>query len=268
LLSGKAVTFDRASVALVTGAASGIGDATVRRLIAHGVGGVALVDRDRESLARVAMALPLPPARVLQRVHDVADEHAWVETACEVQTRFGRLDYAVANAGVSDAGTIAEFPFDRWRKVMSVNLDGVFLTLKASMPLIKAGGRGGAIVVVSSVSGVKAEPGVGAYGASKAAAVQLAKVAAKEGAPDRIRVNAILPGGVETPIWREMPFFQDLIAQHGSEAAAFAAMAKMATPLGRYANADEIAGQIAHLLSDDSALMTGAALVIDGGYSL
>ena len=104
--------------------------------------------------------------------------------------------------------------------------------------------------------------------ASKAAVVQLAKVAAKEGAPDRIRVNAILPGGVETPIWREMPFFQDLIAQHGSEAAAFDAMAAMATPLGRYARADEVAAQIAHLLSDASATMTGAAVVMDGGYSL
>ena len=268
LLSGETVTFDRASVALVSGAASGIGDATVRRLIADGVGGVVLVDRDHEKLARVGSALSLPAARVQLCVHDVADENAWVETAREVQTRVGRHDYAVANAGVSVAGTIAEFPFERWRRVLSVNLDGVFLTLKTAMPLIKAGGRGGAIVVVSSVSGVKAEPGVGAYGASKAAAVQLAKVAAKEGAPDRIRVNAILPGGVETPIWREMPFFQDLIAQHGSEAAAFAVMAKMATPLGRYARADEIAAQIAHLLSDDSDLVTGAALVIDGGYSL
>lgn len=259
---------DSASVVLVTGAASGIGAAAVARLVADGVGGVVLVDRDRENLARAASALPLPTARVLLRVHDVADESAWIETVREVQARFGRLDYAVANAGVSDAGPIAEFPFERWRRVMSVNLDGVFLTLKTSMPLIKAGGRGGAIVVVSSVSGVKAEPGVGAYGASKAAVVQLAKVAAKEGAPDRIRVNAILPGGVETPIWREMPFFQDLVAEHGSEAGAFAAMAKMATPLGRYASADEIAAQIAHLLSDDSGLMTGAAVVVDGGYSL
>jgi len=253
-------------VALVTGAASGIGESTVRRLIADGVGRMVLVDRDEAKLGALARSIGLD--KVLERAHDVADEAAWRETARLIRERFGRLDYAVANAGISDAGTIAEFPFERWRRVLSVNLDGVFLTLKVSMPLIKAGGRGGAIVVVSSVSGVKAEPGVSAYGASKAAAVQLAKVAAKEGAPDRIRVNAILPGGVETPIWREMPFFQDLIAQHGSEAAAFAAMAKMATPLGRYASADEIAGQIAHLLSHDSGLMTGAALVIDGGYSL
>jgi 2-keto-3-deoxy-L-fuconate dehydrogenase len=258
--------FSNDRVALITGAASGIGLAASQTLAAAGVGGLVLVDRDRAKLE--ATASGLAPAQVLTRVHDVADDAAWVETAKAVQARFGRLDFAVANAGISDAGTIADYPFERWRRVMSVNLDGVFLTLKCAMPLIKAGGRGGAIVVVSSISGVKAEPGVGAYGASKAAIVQLAKVAAKEGAADRIRVNAILPGGVETPIWREMDFFKDLLAQHGSEAAAFAAMAKMATPLGRYAGADEIAAQIAHLLSDESALITGASVAIDGGYSL
>jgi NAD(P)-dependent dehydrogenase (short-subunit alcohol dehydrogenase family) len=191
-----------------------------------------------------------------------------VETASAVQAQFGRLDFTVANAGISDAGMIGDYPFERWRRVMSVNLDGVFLTLKTAIPLIKAGGLGGSIVVVSSVAGVKAEPGVGAYGASKAAVVQLAKVAAKEGAADRIRVNAILPGGVETPIWRDVPFFQDLVKQHGSEAAAFEAMAGMATPLGRYARAEEVASQIVHLLSDASAMITGAAVVMDGGYSL
>jgi 2-keto-3-deoxy-L-fuconate dehydrogenase len=260
------VAFSNEHVALVTGAASGIGAATVKMLAARGVGAFVLVDRDEVALSAVVKTLS--GVAVLQRAHDVADQVAWAETARAIAAQFGRLDFTVANAGVSDAGTIAEFPFERWRRVMAVNLDGVFLTLKTAMPLIKAGGRGGAIVVVSSVSGVKAEPGVGAYGASKAAVVQLAKVAAKEGAPDRIRVNAILPGGVETPIWREMDFFKDLVTQHGSEAGAFAAMAKMATPLGRYASADEIAGQIAHLLSDESALITGAALVIDGGYSL
>ena len=123
-------------------------------------------------------------------------------------------------------------------------------------------------MVVSSASAVKAEPGVGAYGASKAALLQLARVAAKEGAPRGVRVNAILPGGVQTPIWREMPFFREMIAELGSEAAAFEALAGMATPLGRYATPEEIAGQIAFLLSPASGSMTGAALVVDGGYTL
>src|SRR3546814_9339842 len=90
---------------------------------------------------------------------------------------------------------------------------------------------GGAIVLTASVAGVKAEPGIAAYGASKAAVIQLARIAAKEGAPDGIRVNAIAPGGVETPIWSSMPFFADMVMDMGSEADAFEAMGKIATPM-------------------------------------
>jgi NAD(P)-dependent dehydrogenase (short-subunit alcohol dehydrogenase family) len=151
---------------------------------------------------------------------------------------------------------------------MSVNLDGAFLSLSAALRAIKATGRGGGIVVTASVAGLKAEPGIAAYGASKAAVLHLARIAAKEGAPDNIRVNAIAPGGVETPIWSNLAFFKDLVAAHGSEEAAYTAMASMATPLGRYAKPDEIAAQIAFLLSDAAGFNTGSTLVTDGGYSL
>ena len=146
-----------------------------------------------------------------------------------------------------------------------MNLDGAFLTLRAAMRLIAGPG---AIVVVSSVAGIKAELGVAAYGASKAAAAHLAKVAAKEGAPRGLRVNAILPGGVDTPIWNGMDFFEDMVRDLGSREAALQAMASAATPLGRFASADEIARQIAFLLSDGAATITGALLTSDGGYSL
>jgi 2-keto-3-deoxy-L-fuconate dehydrogenase len=96
----------------------------------------------------------------------------------------------------------------------------------------------------------------------------LMRVAAKEVAADGIRVNAIAPGGVDTPIWDGVPFFEQLVASEGSRKAAIDAMAKMATPLGRYATAEEIAGQIAFLLSDAAATITGAVLTSDGGYSL
>jgi NAD(P)-dependent dehydrogenase (short-subunit alcohol dehydrogenase family) len=99
--------------------------------------------------------------------------------------------------------------------------------------------------------------------------IQLARVAAKEGAARGIRVNVIAPGGVDTPIWDQAPFFRDLVGRHGGDRdAALAAMAGMATPLGRFATSDEIAAQIAFLLSDEAATITGAVLVSDGGYSL
>jgi 2-keto-3-deoxy-L-fuconate dehydrogenase len=254
------VSFAADQVALVTGAASGIGEAVAVQLAGAGVGRLVLVDRESDSLSRVAASIG---GDVLVRVHDVADEAAWAATETAICERYGRLDLAVVNAGVASGGPIADLDFAEWRRVLSINLDGAFLTLRAAMRLMTGGGS---IVAVASAAGIKAEPGIAAYGASKAGLIQLAKVAAKEGAADGIRVNAILPGGVETPVWRGVPFFQDLIAQHGSERAAFDAMAAMATPLGRYAAPAEIAELIAMLLAAPS--MTGAALVVDGGYTL
>ena len=123
-------------------------------------------------------------------------------------------------------------------------------------------------MLTASVSGFKAEPNTAAYGASKAGVIQLAKVAAKEAAPRKIRVNVIAPGGVDTPIWDGLPFFEQLIEQTGSRGAAVEAMAGMATPLARYAEPEEIAGQIGFLLSGMARNLTGAVLVSDGGYSL
>jgi NAD(P)-dependent dehydrogenase (short-subunit alcohol dehydrogenase family) len=148
---------------------------------------------------------------------------------------------------------------------MSAHLDGMALSLQCAMRAMESGGS---IVLTASVSGVKAEPGTAAYAASKAGVIQLAKVAAKEGAPLGIRVNAIAPGGVDTPIWDQVPAFHDLALQQGSRDAAISAMGKMATPLGRYARADEVAAQIGFLLSDAAATITGTVLVSDGGYSL
>ncbi|MEQ7155821.1 SDR family oxidoreductase [Brevundimonas sp. C11] len=249
-------------VALVTGAASGIGRA-VSRLLSREGWALALVDRNAAALD--ALARTLTTAEAVAFAQDVSDDAAWADTESALRERFGGLDGVVVNAGISESGTIADLSFEAWRRVLSVNLDGTFLTLRTGMRLLR---DGGAAVVVSSASAVKAEPGVGAYGASKAAVLQLAKVAAREGAARGVRVNAILPGGVETPIWRGMAFFDDLVAETGSEQAAFDRMAGFATPLGHYAKAEEIAGQIAFLLSPGARTMTGASLVVDGGYTL
>src|SRR5204863_4059367 len=114
-------------VALVTGAASGIGSATAIRLAEEGIGGLVLVDRDDEGVRRLASALALPPARVLHRAHDVADEQAWEATRAGIAERFGRLDLAVANAGVAAGGRIVDTPLQEWRRIMATNLDGAFL---------------------------------------------------------------------------------------------------------------------------------------------
>jgi NAD(P)-dependent dehydrogenase (short-subunit alcohol dehydrogenase family) len=203
---------------------------------------------------------------VLLRAQDVADEAAWLSTM-ESMGRFGRVDFIVASAGIAAAAPIVDMELATWKRVMSANLDGVFLTLKHGMSLMKRAKRGGAIVVVSSAAAIKAEITTGAYAASKAAVVHLARVAAKEGAPDGIRVNTILPGGVETPIWRGMPFFEQMVRELGSEQAALAQMGKQ-IPLGRYAQAEEIADQIVYLLAGAGGPTTGASMVVDGGYLL
>ena len=243
--------------ALVTGAASGIGAACIKRLVRAGADRFVLVDREPLESAALALASDCTTFR-----GDVADPALWGE----VEASAGPLDWAVLNAGVAAGGPITETGFDEWRRVLGPNLDGAFLSLRSAMRLAS---DGASIVLTASISGVKAEPGTAAYGASKAGVIQLAKVAAKEGAARGIRVNAIAPGGVDTPIWDQTPFFRELVAQHGGDrAAALAAMARMATPLGRYATSEEIAGQIVFLLSDEAATITGAVLVSDGGYSL
>jgi NAD(P)-dependent dehydrogenase (short-subunit alcohol dehydrogenase family) len=239
---------------LVTGAASGIGAACATWLARHGAERLVLIDRDEDGLRRLGLD-------ATHFVGDVAAPTLWER----IETDAGRIDHAVLNAGIAAGGTIAEASFEDWRRVLSVNLDGAFLSLRTALRLMP---DHGSIVLTASVSGFKAEPGTSAYAASKAAVIQLARVAAKESASRGIRVNTIAPGGVDTPIWDGLPFFQGLIAQTGSRAAAIEAMAGMATPLGRYADAEEIAGQIGFLLSDMARNMTGTVLVSDGGYTL
>ena len=240
---------------LVTGAASGIGRALAERLASDGHN-LVLIDKaalddllsDRSGIVRLQ--------------GDVSEESFWDRIAPQLDG----ITHAAINAGVSSGGAIDELDFAEWRRVMSVNLDGAFLSLRAALRAFRKDAR--AIVLTASVSGIKAEPGVSAYGASKAAVIQLMRVAAKEVASKGIRVNAIAPGGVDTPIWDGLPFFEELVASQGTREAAIEAMARMATPMGRYATAHEIAGQIAFLLSDAAGTITGAVLTSDGGYSL
>lgn len=242
---------------LITGAASGIGLALANLIAAQDQ---ALVLVDKAPLDTV-----LAGGRNIIRLQgDVTDEDFWKCSASELDG----LTHASVNAGVAGNGFVDALDFQEWRRILSVNLDGAFLTLRAALRAIKRSAGPKAVVLTASIAGVKAEPGIAAYAASKAAVIQLTRVAAKEVAADGIRVNAIAPGGVDTPIWDGMPFFEQLVISEGSRDAAVMAMAKMATPLGRYASAEEIARQMAFLLSDSAATITGAVLASDGGYSL
>lgn len=247
------------AVILITGAASGIGAALATRLASGGSKKLILVDRDEDRMRDFAFSLPCERQLI---VGDVADENLWNNADLT------GLTHAAVNAGIGAGTTITETSFEDWRQVMSVNLDGAFLTLQAAMKAIKAAGAGGSIVLTASVAGIKAEPGIAAYAASKAAVIHLARVAAREGIVDQIRVNSIAPGGVETPIWSNVPFFQELVRSSGSEQAAFKALGKAAAPVQRFAQPEEIAEQIAFLLSDKSAYVTGSCFVSDGGYTL
>jgi NAD(P)-dependent dehydrogenase (short-subunit alcohol dehydrogenase family) len=245
------------AVALITGAASGIGAATATRLANSGARKLILVDLEEEKLRDFAFTLPCERQPI---IGDVADPQLWANADLT------GLTHAVVNAGIGAGGPIQECSLEDWRRVMSVNLDGAFLTLQAAMRAMRD--RGGSIVLTASIAGIKAEPGIAAYGASKAGVIQLARIAAKEGGPIGIRVNAIAPGGVETPIWRSVPFFSQLVETLGDEEAAFKAMGSSGTAIGRFAKPEEVAGEIAFLLSDACGFVTGTCFVADGGYSL
>lgn len=240
--------------ALVTGAASGIGKACAHWLASQGAARLVLVDRNAEALA----ALDLP-GDVQRHCGDVADPDFWAA----LEPQLGPLDHAVVSAGIATGGPITQLDFADWRRIMQVNLDGAFLTLRAAM---RAMASGGSVVLLSSVSGLKPMAGASAYGTSKAALIHLAKCAALEGAATGIRVNAIAPGGVDTPIWDGDPNFDAMVAQMGRPDA-IKAMAS-ATPSGRFAQPDEIATTIGFLLSDAASNITGAVLSSDGGFSL
>jgi len=252
----------KGKVGLITGAASGIGAALAQLAASEGVEGLALLDRNGDGLEAVAADLRCP---VVSAAADVGSAEAWQTLEQGIADRFGGLDFALANAGIGHAmAPIAELDPDDWQRVISVNLTGAFLTARTALRLMN---DGGSIVLVASSMAVKPSPNTAGYGASKAALLQLAKIAALEAAPRGIRVNAISFGGVETPLFRGHDFFNALIAQSGSERAAFDALADR-TPLKRYASADEAAGLIAFLMSDAAAQVTGTNFIADAGMTL
>lgn len=246
--------------ALVTGAGSGIGRATAITLAGEGAF-VLAADVNHPAAQATAGEVSTGAATKL----DVTDEADWEAAVRQLLAASGRFDILVNSAGVSAGSPLAEMPMADWRRVLAVNLDGAFLGTKHAIRAMRS--TGGSIIHVSSASGIKAAGGAAAYSASKAGLCMLAKAAAKEcrdaGVP--VRVNTVCPAGVKTPMWTTMPFFTDLVGQLGSEEAAFASLAKTGGP---FADPADVVAAILFLASDEARFITGADLVVDGGYVL
>lgn len=251
-------------VALVTGAASGIGRACAAALAREGAR-VLACDLDETGLAETAAS---SAAIAVQRL-DVSQEADWAEAITAAERRFGSLHVLVNNAGLCISAGVMETTLEIWRRQNAVNLDGVFLGCRAALPLMTRSG-GGAIVNMSSVAGLKGLPGLTGYCASKGGVRLFSKALALECAAARngVRVNSIHPGAIETPIWVKM--------QHGGvlppgansiaeEMEATRAGAASATPLGFAGAPADIAEGVVYLASDAARFVTGAELVIDGG---
>lgn len=247
-------------MALITGAASGIGAATARWLDGQGIAGLVLVDLDAAGMAALGLA-----CEVRCFTGDVADPALWERIEAEVP----RLDHALINAGVADGGPLTGLDYKDWRRMLSINLDGAFLGLRTALRIMgreEAAHR--SVVLTSSAVGIKPVAGTAAYGTSKAAMIHLAKIAAAETMHQGIRVNAVAPGRVETAIWTKTSHFRQREAELGSRAAALAEMAGELSVPGDFTTAEVLARQIGWLLSEDAANVTGTVLSSDGGYVL
>jgi len=246
--------------ALVTGAAGGIGSATVRRLHAEGANVVA-VDLDGAGIDALAAELGEGVLAVQADVTSPSDTDAFFAAAVE---RFGAVDMFHANAGLeSRVVPVAEFDIADFDKVFAVNVRGSFLGASAAVRQMMTQPDKGKIVFTASIAGLKSDAGVTVYTASKHAVIGLARGLAKETAAQGIRVNIVAPGPVETRMMR--PLEEGLGALAGIDGAGLKAALSAAVPLGRYAEAEEIAATVAWLLSDEVPYMHGEVVTVGGG---
>ena len=245
------MTSSTQKVALVTGAARGIGLAAAKRFLADGWR-VALLDIERELLVTPSAALGEPDATLALHC-DVSDAAAVAAAMAAVERRFGRLDALVNNAGIAVFEPMLETTIDDWNRVLAVNLSGPFLCTQAAAPLMREHG-GGAIVNITSISAVRASTLRSAYGTSKAGLAHLTKQLAVELAALGIRVNAVAPGPVDTAMAKAVHTPEIRADYHD------------AIPLNRYGLEEELAEAIFFLCSDRASYITGQMLAVDGGF--
>jgi NAD(P)-dependent dehydrogenase (short-subunit alcohol dehydrogenase family) len=247
-------------VAIVTGAAMGIGKACAELLAAEGAA-VAITDRETAAGRAVSDVLSNAGHRAIFIEHDVSREDQWERVVAEVLNTFGKIDILVNNAGIGWFGDVEHTTIDDWHSILRVNLDGVFLGIKHTIPSMRAFG-GGSIINISSIEGLIGDPQLAAYNASKGAVRLLTKSAALYTARERtrIRVNSVHPGYILTPM-----------VEHALTASGDPEMMRKSIealhPVGHLGQPIDIAYGVLYLASDESTFVTGSELVIDGGYT-
>lgn len=239
-------------VSIVTGGASGIGAATVLQFVKEG-SKVVFADINTEKGKAFEEELRKSGAEVLFVKTDVTKEDQIENLVAKTVETFGKLDILFNNAGIGIIGASHEMSFDAWHKVISINLDAVFLMAKYAIKQMLSNG-GGSIVNTASILGHVGQAQTAPYAASKGAVVNLTRTLALEYAKENIRVNAVCPGYIETPLLEALDeeMKNHLVSLH---------------PIGRLGRAEEIAKAVAFLASDDASFVTGANLLVDGGYT-
>jgi NAD(P)-dependent dehydrogenase (short-subunit alcohol dehydrogenase family) len=250
-------------VAIVTGGASGIGEACSETLAREGAS-VLITDIDdalgKDVVARIVKA----GGKAHYLRHDVRDEAGWPGVIAEAEKRFGRLDILVANAGIGVMAPIETMTLADWQRQQAINLDGVFLSVKHAIPALRRAG-GGSLVLMSSIAGLRGAPGLAAYSATKGGVRLLAKSVALEHAHDNIRCNSVHPGIIATPIWGKIPTGAEGNRRNAPIDPRERAAA--ASPIARVGEAQDIANGVLFLCTDAANYMTGQELVIDGGIT-
>jgi NAD(P)-dependent dehydrogenase (short-subunit alcohol dehydrogenase family) len=254
-------------VALVTGGASGIGAGCAERLAEEGAR-VVITDVQDGKGGEIVAAIEKAGGKARYLHHDVTSEDAWVGIVADIEKTEGRLDILVNNAGIAvPCPSITLMKLEDWRRQQAVNVEGVFLGLKHSLPLMRKAGNGGSIINMSSVAGLRGSSILAGYCATKGAVRLLTKAIAQECAmaKDGIRVNSVHPGLIETPIWIGIAG----MGQPGANAPPdLDAMSANAVPLGVKGVPQDIANGVLWLASAESRYVTGQELVIDGGLTL
>ncbi|MFN8643165.1 MAG: SDR family NAD(P)-dependent oxidoreductase [Candidatus Binatia bacterium] len=244
-------------VAVITGGASGIGAATAQRFCAEGAA-VVVADLNEAGARAVAEACIAAGGRAAAQRADVSQEVDVQAVMARAVADYGRLDVVFNNAGLGGAiGTLEETSVADWDRTQAVLLRGVFLGMKHAIPHLRAAG-GGSIISTASVAGLRAGAGPHAYSAAKAGVVNLTRTAALELARDHIRVNCICPGGIHTPL---------LSSRFPGGAEGLTPLLAMLQPLPRAGYPEDIAAMALFLASDEAGFVTGAAMVVDGGFT-